>query len=248
MTELHDTAAIVAQARRLLALSRDQGWELRVLGGVAVALTCPSAHTAPLRRSYGDIDLVARASDRATILASFEAAGLTPDAGFNALNGFDRLWFWEPTQGYKVEVFLDRLSMCHTLELADRLELHEATVPPADLLLMKLQVVEATEKDLKDAVALLCDFPIGADGIDADHVSDLCSSDWGWWRTATATLDTIEQFAGTVDGTDGIAEVPGRIAALRKAIDERPKSRRWKLRARVGDRVRWHEVPEEVSS
>jgi len=25
-----------------------------------------------------------------------------------------------------------------------------------------------------------------------------------------------------------------------------PKSRKWKLRARVGDRVRWYEDPEEV--
>jgi hypothetical protein len=37
-----------------------------------------------------------------------------------------------------------------------------------------------------------------------------------------------------------------QIAALRKAIDEAPKSTKWKLRARVGERVTWYAEPEEM--
>ena len=37
-----------------------------------------------------------------------------------------------------------------------------------------------------------------------------------------------------------------QVAGLRAAIDEAPKSTRWKLRARVGDRVTWYAEPEEM--
>ena len=33
---------------------------------------------------------------------------------------------------------------------------------------------------------------------------------------------------------------------LSKAIEATPKSLRWKARARVGERVRWYEQPEET--
>jgi len=40
---------------------------------------------------------------------------------------------------------------------------------------------------------------------------------------------------------------PGaQVAALRAAIDGAPKSSRWKLRSRVGERAPWHAEPEEV--
>ncbi len=36
-----------------------------------------------------------------------------------------------------------------------------------------------------------------------------------------------------------------QAAALAGAAEDAPKSRRWKLRARLGDRVRWYQEPEE---
>ena len=37
-----------------------------------------------------------------------------------------------------------------------------------------------------------------------------------------------------------------QVAALQKAIDDAPKSTKWKLRARVGERVTWYAEPEEM--
>jgi hypothetical protein len=39
--------------------------------------------------------------------------------------------------------------------------------------------------------------------------------------------------------------VRGALERLIATIDEVPKSRRWKMRASVGDRVRWYELPED---
>ena len=37
-----------------------------------------------------------------------------------------------------------------------------------------------------------------------------------------------------------------RLDDLRIRVDEEPKSPRWRIRARVGERVKWYEEPEEV--
>ena len=37
-----------------------------------------------------------------------------------------------------------------------------------------------------------------------------------------------------------------QAAALRKLADEAPKSVKWRMRASLGDKVRWYELPEEV--
>ena len=40
--------------------------------------------------------------------------------------------------------------------------------------------------------------------------------------------------------------VDQRLDQLWQLIDAQPKSLKWKLRNRVGDRVSWYELPEEV--
>jgi hypothetical protein len=138
-------------------------------------------------------------------------------------------------------VFLDRLSMCHVLELEDRLTLAPATLDPADLLLSKLQVVQTNERDLQDAVALLSDTDV-----DAAYVAGLLAHDWGWWRTATGVLDRVVAYARTLPDGAVAARAVDQARRLREAVDAAPKGRKWKLRARIGDRVTWYQLPEEV--
>ena len=44
----------------------------------------------------------------------------------------------------------------------------------------------------------------------------------------------------------GLEHVPERTRHVLAELERAPKSRRWKMRARVGDRVRWHDDPEDV--
>jgi hypothetical protein len=37
-----------------------------------------------------------------------------------------------------------------------------------------------------------------------------------------------------------------RLDALLERIEAEPKTRGWKLRAKIGERKRWYELPEEV--
>jgi hypothetical protein len=128
--------------------------------------------------------------------------------------------------------------------------LEPVTVPLAELLLTKLQIIELNEKDVRDALALLHDHPVGeedGESVNAAHIAKLCSSDWGLWRTFTANLEALEAHLKRYDLADeGEEPIKGRIKAFLGRIKEEPKSFGWKMRAKIGDRKRWYELPEEV--
>jgi hypothetical protein len=216
------------------------------MGGVAVGLCCPSAQSPPLARPYRDIDFAARSDQGRQIAALFEAAGYEADAEFNALHGRHRMFFWDPVNGREADVFLDRFAMCHSFDFRDRLELASPTLPIADLLLFKLQVMETNEKDLQDAVALLADQTPAADGLDAPGIARFLAADWGWWRTVTLVLERVQSYAQGLSGFAHGARVSENIATLREAIEAEPKSTRWRMRARVGEKKRWYETPEDA--
>ena len=165
-----------------------------------------------------------------------------------------------------VDVLVDKLEMCHRIEFGGRLAASTPTLPLAELLLSKLQVVKINKKDVLDALILLAEHPLADDDgavdsstgqgtISVPRILSYTSNDWGWWRTVTGNLDKLEQYIAT-DMQQGDLDVGGgrnaklepgaQIRALRAAIDAAPKSTRWKLRARVGEKVTWYQDPEEV--
>ena len=219
----------------------------RAVGGLAVHLRCPSASAPPLARDYKDLDLATAYAGARPLTQALEELGYEADREFNALHGRERLLFWDATNGRQLDVFVDRMVLCHTLEVADRIPLEPRTLPLADLLLAKLQVVELNERDLKDAAAILTDHGLGPQGVDADRVTEILAADWGWWRTATVTLERVARYAEDLSDFAGAGTVTERVAALTERVDAAPKSRRWRMRAKIGERKRWYELPEEIN-
>jgi hypothetical protein len=237
----------VLEAARIHAGARDGGLTVRVTGGVAIAMRCPSSLASPLARIYGDIDLVAPLKESRKLIELFAALGYQPDAAFNALHGARRLFFWDPVNSRQVDVFLDVFEMCHKLDLTARLRLEGETLSLADLLLSKLQVVETNDKDLKDILSLLVDHPLSQDetGLNVSYIAHLTAGDWGLWRTTTMIAERAEHYALALEGFTQRDRVHRQVAQLLEALERATKSTRWKLRARLGDRVRWYELPEE---
>jgi hypothetical protein len=219
---------------------------LRLLGGVAVRLRVRGELPASLERSYGDLDFVAARSSSKDTQRLFRGLGYEPHTSFNALNSKERLLFFDEVNGRQVDVFVGSFRMCHEIPLEGRLEVDDTSIPLAELLLTKLQVIELNEKDVRDAVTLLHDREIGdtdGDTINGGRIAELCSSDWGLWRTITHNLDTCRQRVRTY-AVDHEA-IEGRFDHLLARIHAEPKSRAWRLRAKVGERKRWYELPEE---
>jgi len=238
------------EAIRILEYAEGKGVVLRLLGGVAVYLRCPSARRGDLARGHGDIDFIGHERQSAEIGRIFDELGYLPRERFNAMHGSRRLIFDDASRQRRVDVFLDVFEMCHRFDLKQRLEIDRQTIPLADLLATKLQIIQTNEKDVGDIVCILIDHEVGGtdlrETINEEHLASLCGEDWGVYKTFTMKLAMLGLVAEKWKMEEPERElVIKRIGQLRAAIERAPKSLAWRLRAAIGERVRWYEVPEE---
>jgi hypothetical protein len=242
--------AAVKEAKSMLAQLASSGVQTRALGGVAIALRCPSARTGPLRRAYHDLDLAVKRSDARPLKRALIEMGFGSNERFNALHGRTRLIFVSPAQTH-IDIIVGEFEMCHKLDFSDRLGIDQETLSLADLCLTKLQVAELNHKDAGDLAALFLDNPLTDDesGINAPYVEEVLGRDWGWWRTATANLELLEHLLPTFSlAPEQREKALDRVIELRRRAGLAKKSRRWKARARLGERVPWRSIPEEVGT
>lgn len=263
--ELPTLADPLAEALRVVAVADANGLTVRLMGGMAVRAHAP-AWTARTRRTEVDLDFVTTSRDRAAFYELLAREGYTPDKQHNALFGQKQAYFVDAPRHRPVDVIVDSLEMCHRLDFSGRLGTSRPTLPLAELLLSKLQVVKINRKDVLDALVLLAEHPLGPDdgAPDADHgqgainvprIVSITSSDWGWWRTVTGNLTKLRQYLESDYKPEDLDVGQGRavlfdplsqVTSLLAAIEAAPKSTRWKIRARVGERVAWYAEPEEV--
>jgi hypothetical protein len=240
-------ADIVAEAERVLEAARASDVPVRLIGGLAVYFHSEDI-PAPLRRSYGDIDLATTRSANRRTTELLTELGYAPSREFNALNGNRRLVFYDEQNGRKLDVFVESFELCHTIPISDRIELDPHTIPLAELLLTKLQVVELTDKDVRDIVTLLDRHDVAAhddDAINAHFIAGLTADDWGLWRTVKLNVERLHELMPSLALDEAAqAQALARLDALWQRIEDEPKSRRWRMRDRVGDRKRWYEVPD----
>ena len=242
-------ADVVSEGQRLLAHAAEADVPLRLLGGVAIRLRAPGELLPAFRRTYADLDFVTPRKRASRAAELFRNEGYEPHVAFNALHGRERLLFFDVDHDRQVDVFVGAFAMSHKIPLDARLEVDPVSIPLAELLLTKLQIAQLNEKDIRDALALLEGHPVGdADGetVNAGRIAALCGADWGLWRTITGNLDTCCAMAPGYD-VPNRAEVEARLQELLRRIEAEPKTRSWRLRAKIGERKRWYELPEEVA-
>lgn len=230
----------------LVQAARDHNLALRLMGDTAVRLRCPSASAFPPTESDEILELVVRGRQSADVERVMKERGFNPEMRFNTLHGSERLRFVQPEAKLPVEVFLDAFEAFHRLELAERLPLDELTLPLADLLLLELQVVDSTPQEQKRILSLLADHAVGsgADRIDPVRLAEVCGDDWGWYKTVTMNLANAVTAAPNFLKGDQPGTVEQRARQLLKAIEDAPKSMGWQVRARLGERRPWYNVPE----
>jgi hypothetical protein len=241
---------LVAESERVLAAARQKGVVVRLAGGLAIRHLCPTARTAPLSRSYNDLDLaIAGNGAHRPLTDLLIGLGYEAEAMFNALNGSTRLQFRDAENARHVDVFVNAVRMCHVIDFEHRLALLDETLTPTDLLLTKLQIVELNDKDVLDLLALLHDQRLEqghGTGIDTDYLAKVWGDDWPLWKTCGLTLDKIGRAAPSIVDEDVAGEIKKSITELAAILESGRKTLRWKLRAKVGERVRWYELPEEI--
>ncbi len=249
MTTLPD---LEDEMHRLIDEAQKQDIFLRLLGGLAVKVHSSHANHRSLERNYPDIDFVTDKSGAKKLLDFLPPLGYTPNKTFNTLSGDRRQLWYDEAHGRQIDIFIGDFTMCHTLPLADRLDIEPLTIPLAELFLSKAQIVQLNRKDVLDLLALLLDHEAGPgddETINVDLIAGLCAKDWGLYTTVSMTIQKLHSFVdeGNVSLSEAEAQtVKKRLVAIQKAMDDAPKSVGWKVRARVGTRVRWYEEVEEV--
>jgi hypothetical protein len=245
----------VAEGQRAVARAQASDIVLRLIGGVAVAVQ--SAGQPLLSREIKDIDFVTVRGSKTALTSLFESLGYVSDEQFNAFHGHHRQIYVDVGKRRKVDVFVGGFSMCHAIPITERLEREPVTVPLAELLLTKLQIVELNERDERDIFNLCFHHEIvdgqgggaiasgaGA-GIEAGLIAELCARDWGLWRTCKGTIERCLADLGNYGLASEQRElIASRLEQLWDRIEREPKPSKWRIRNRVGDRVRWYEEPE----
>lgn len=241
-------AEYVERALGLVEQAAARGIQLRILGSLAYRIHCPAnvALFEAMNRDLTDIDFAARGSQRKEIRSFLAELGFEIDQDLLVSTEGKRYAFEERSTSLIVDVFFDELYFCHPIPLADRLSLDSPTITPTDLLLEKMQIVEINAKDIKDSLVLLLEHGLeagGNDAIDHHYISGILADDWGFYYTVTLNLARLGR---ELDGPSGLSPaqsqiVRARIDDLTETIEDAPKSRKWKLRARVGPRKRWYQ-------
>ncbi|HJW75839.1 MAG TPA: hypothetical protein VJ787_09250 [Thermoleophilia bacterium] len=235
------------EAIRVVQAGQERGVPLRVIGALAFHHHCPRFGylQSKLNRVYTDIDFAGYAKQSHPIRHLFVSLGYDEDEETNSFHAeAGRLVFNHPGLNIHADVFMDRLDFCHPIPWKGRLEVDSPTIPLAELLLEKMQIVKINEKDIIDSVMLLREHEVAED--DEDHINvkraaELCAGEWGLWRTTTMNLDKVRDFLPHFDLTEeDCSVVSERIEEIRRAIDAYPKGTKWRLRAKVGDKVKWY--------
>lgn len=241
------------ELKRIIDASNQAGLTLRVIGSLAFQMHCPKFGylQQALGRAYTDIDFAAYRKQAKEIKILMSGLGYVENQEvFIVSEGF-RAIFDHPTTHLHVDIFYDKLDFCHTIHWNGRLEVDAPTIPLAEMVLEKMQIVKINEKDVIDTIMLLLEHPLGdtdLETINIARIAHLCAQDWGLWRTTTMNLEKVKQLA---QGYNQLSEeqkrqVTTQVEAALARIEAEPKPLAWRLRARVGDRVKWYKDVDEV--
>lgn len=236
----------------IIAKAKELGAHIQLIGGWAIfyqtAKYASQKNYDFLERRYADIDIVGKSKEKKKIYETLKGCGYTSDEMFNGLYGDSRLLFRKGHE--QLDVFLDKFEMCHTLDLSLSLNYVEDTIGLGELLFTKLQIYEINEKDIKDLIRLILYSDLddkGQRGYSAkEFIVKTCSEDWGPYKTVTTNLSKVGGFAENLPLSEDDKDLlRNRIRDLQDDIDSAEKPLKWKMRAKIGEKVRWYELPEE---
>jgi hypothetical protein len=241
------------ELKRILKASDEANILLRVIGSLAFQMHCPTHGylQEAMGRAYTDIDFAGYRKQTKEIKELMSSLGYTENREVFIVSEGERSIFDRPEIGLYVDVFYEKLDFCHVISWTERLEVDSPTIPLAEMLLEKMQIVQINEKDVIDTIMLLLEHPLGdidKETINIKRIAQLCSADWGLWRTTTMNLEKVRQLAHSYEqlNDENKARIESQVVSALQRIEQEPKPLAWRLRNRVGDRVRWYKEVDEV--
>jgi hypothetical protein len=242
------------EAVRIVNSAGEQGLTLRVLGSLAFHIHCQRYDylQKQLGRAYTDIDFAGYRKQASKTGPFLSRLGYREDLDVNILFAGERLIYNHPSSGLHIDIFFDKLNFCHEINWVGRLEVDQPTLPLAEMLLEKMQIVKINEKDIIDTLMLLLEHSLGDNDhetINITRISRLCAKDWGLWRTITMNLRKVADLGRGYDqlSAEEKSLLGSQVDTALARINAEPKTTGWRLREKIGDRVKWYQDVDEVS-
>ena len=230
--------------------------QIRLLGATAIYYQCPNSKLLSdvMKRKLTDLDFITLSKFISKIPDLFESLHFESNERVNALFGAQRQIYLDPATSLHVDIFFDKLSFNHVIDLSHRLDRDPITISSADLLLEKLQIVKMSEKDAKDVVVLVHEHDFGkreeGELMDLEYIVKLLSDDWGFFYTVTTNLKKVMEYAtGNVSLAQSDKDlVNKRLDHLVQDLQNSHKSMKWNMRARLGTKSKWYDEAEDVEN
>ena len=240
------------EALRITKESDKQKIVLRLLGAAGIRYHCPKFATLhdALGRRFTDLDFAAYNSQGKAIRELFSKLGYKYDRRLDMLHGNIRLML--ESDRFHVDIFFDRLLMNHSIEFKGRLEQDYPTLNLTDLFLEKMQIVNITEKDIKDTIVMLREHEIAdreKEAIDSKYLAETLAKDWGFYYTVTTNLNRlVQEFMPNYEllTEEDRNDVIRKVETIHKRIEDQPKAFSWKIRAKVGPSRKWYNEVETL--
>jgi len=248
-----DPTPFIEQANRILDEAGRRNLTLRLIGALAFHIHCPKFNYIQLEtgRFFTDVDFMAYVEDQAKTEVMFKELGYLDDPRIKTVPGLRRSIFFTADHRLHSDVFYDVLEFSHTIDFRGRLAIDSPTISLVDLLLEKMQIFRLNEKDAIDTLMLVREHDVGSHDeqtINIDYMAKVCKADWGLWRTVTANLEKVDKLADdyAVLTAEDREIVRTRLAEIAARIDREPTTLSWRIRSRIGERIKWYNDVDEV--
>jgi hypothetical protein len=158
-----------------------------------------------------------------------------------------------------IDCFYGMIKFNHDIELDHkRFKLEPLTLPLAELLLGKIQIVNMNYKDIADTIMLLLAHKVGysdePETINIKFIGEKYFKKgafaWGFYYTATNNLKYIKNFLPDVDKLSGEQrkDIGAKIDEMLEFFESVPKNRTWRARAKIGDKKKWYRPVESSTT
>ncbi len=249
------TNIFIEEAQKILKAASEKKVILRLLGGLAIKVHSLNetsfaqrlGRTAEPGQEYSDIDFATYGRLRNQVRKIFESLGYSKRPTTMSTSAAQRHIYFHPKGWFYVDVFWDQLRAAnHPIDFRGRLEVDPVSIPLADLLLEKLQIVSFSRKDLLDTILLLKAHEVSdkeePETISTQRIAHTLARNWGFWYTVTTNLQGLREHVKNMNtiSLQDVNELTSKIEKVLSAANTAPKSFKWVLRSKLGTRRRWY--------
>jgi hypothetical protein len=258
----------IEEAKNLVTKAEEFGVHFRLVGGLAIRL-----HVQPhgLEDLYKSLKRLGDKIEITDIDGAISYKHMKKMDKFMSKMGYmkrkptlstaasQRRIYVHPKNWWFIDCFYGKIKFNHDIELDHkRLGLETFTLPLAELLLGKTQIVNMNYKDIADTIMLLLAHTIGysdePDVINIKYIGEKYFKKgayaWGFYHTVTTNLQNIKNVLPDFKELSGEQQstIAEKIDEMLEFFEKMPKNRSWKARAKIGSAKKWYRPVETTQT